>query len=388
MWLLRAHSYAGDDIPVRVMGVWHKNRRLYYYRSFDLVNEYQSFGFYDSQQTIDDQKLDLGKPVVSFSFVVLKYQRIDMATTQTCIPVSERKDGFTYEDNRVNYPYYFPQTDELRECHQSFRIKLPLPGSDTNDTDPKDSRFYRTFHRDLKYILKRTDLRAHKYTFTTQDHDSGREVIHSVLWDYETGHVRISPMFKSSEFDALRKKNTPRRCVTRNGLNDCYASITGGNIEAQGFWIPYLAAKAICSRFCYSIRDALSPIFGNDFPALCEKEREDILLSGRRYGSEETLQIESFVVEAVKAKQAVVEWQIYVEDGVMRAERQEKLPPIEEAWRRYLTTCKGLWMPPRLSYPESSEDEQEAEIQAASILMELRYGDMEWAKAPNPTPIS
>ncbi|KAF3200096.1 hypothetical protein TWF679_001083 [Orbilia oligospora] len=185
-------------------------------------------------------------------------------------------------------------------------------------------------------------------------------------------------MFKSSEFDALRKKNTPRRCVTRNGLNDCYASITGGNIEAQGFWIPYLAAKAICSRFCYTIREALSPIFGNDFPALCEQERSKILSDGKGYGSEETLQIESSVVEAVKAKQAVVEWQIYIEEGVVRADRQEKLPPIEDAWKQYLTTCKGLWMPPRLSYPESPLEQREAEVQAAKILMELRYGDSEW----------
>ncbi|KAK6507364.1 hypothetical protein TWF481_005801 [Arthrobotrys musiformis] len=296
-----------------------------------------------------------------------------MAATQACVTASERerKDVFTYEENQVNYPYYFPQTGDLQKSHQSFRVQLPSPDSDRDETDFKDGRFYRTFHRDLKYILKRTDLRAHKYTFVTQDHDSGREIVHSVLWDYETGHVRISPMFKSSEFDALRKKNTPRRCVTRNGLHDCYASITGGNIEAQGFWIPYLAAKAICSRFCYSIRDALSPIFGNDFPALCEKEREKILSSGKVYGSEETLQIESSIVEAVKAKQSVVEWQIYVEEGVTRADRQEKLPPIEDAWRQYLMACKGLRMPPRLSYPESPAEQQEAEIQAASILMEL-----------------
>ncbi|KAK6336596.1 hypothetical protein TWF718_009398 [Orbilia javanica] len=300
-----------------------------------------------------------------------------MATTSPCMMASERREVFTYEEDRVNYPYYFPQAEDLQKSHQAFRVQLPSSDSNTHDNDFKDARYYRTFHRDLKYILKRTDLRAHKYTFVTQDHDSGREITHSVLWDYETGHVRISPMFKSSEFDALRKKNTPRRCVTRNGLNDCYASITGGNIEAQGFWIPYLAAKAICSRFCYSIRDALSPIFGNDFPALCERERAKILSDGKGYGSEETLQIENSVVEAVKAKQAVVEWQIYFEEGTMRTGRQEKLPPIENAWKQYLTTCKGLWVPPRLSYPEPPLNQQEADIQAASILMALKYGDPE-----------
>ncbi|KAJ6257117.1 hypothetical protein Dda_8002 [Drechslerella dactyloides] len=299
-------------------------------------------------------------------------------TSGPAIATGERKDSFMYDKDRVYYPYYHPDSDGLRKVHQSFHIRLPV--SETNvqpeaqGGDGKDERFYRTFHRDLKYILKRTDLRAHRYTFAAADPDSGREVVHSVLWDYETGHVRISPMFKSSEFDALRKKNTPRRCVTRNGLNDCYASITGGNIEAQGFWIPYLAAKAMCTRFCYTIRHALSPIFGNDFPALCERARNEIMSMGKTYGSEETLQIEDSIVQAVKAKQAVVEWQIYVEEGVTRTDRQEKLPPVEEAWKKYLASCKGLPIPPRLSYPEASGSQTEEQIEAASILMELKYG--------------
>ncbi|KAK6346963.1 hypothetical protein TWF696_007058 [Orbilia brochopaga] len=206
---------------------------------------------------------------------------------------------------------------------------------------------------------------ALRYTFTAPDPDSGRDVIHSVLWDYETGHVRISPMFKSSEFDALRKK-------------------VGGNIEAQGFWIPYLAAKAMCSRFCYGIRYALSPIFGNDFPTLCERERTSILAAGKAYGSEETLQIEDSIVQAVKAKQAVVEWQIYVEEGVTRSDRQEKLPSVEEAWKRYLVTCKGLSIPPRLSYPEAPGSQVEEQIEAASILMELKYGHF-WPQDVSPS---
>jgi hypothetical protein len=33
--------------------------------------------------------------------------------------------------------------------------------------------------------------------------------------------------------------------------------------------MPYQAAKAIASTFCYNIRWALTPVFGNDFPSTC-----------------------------------------------------------------------------------------------------------------------
>ncbi|KAF3917414.1 hypothetical protein ABW21_db0206162 [Orbilia brochopaga] len=80
------------------------------------------------------------------------------------------------------------------------------------------------------------------------------------------------------------------------------------------------------------------------------------------YGSEETLQIENSIVQAVKAKQAVVEWQIFAEEGVTRNDRQEKLPPVEEAWKRYLV---------------------EEQIEAAGILMELKYGHF-WSNYVSP----
>lgn len=36
-----------------------------------------------------------------------------------------------------------------------------------------------------------------------------------------------------------------------------------------GYWIPYEAAKALAATFCYKIRYALAPVFGNDFVDLC-----------------------------------------------------------------------------------------------------------------------
>jgi hypothetical protein len=36
-----------------------------------------------------------------------------------------------------------------------------------------------------------------------------------------------------------------------------------------GYWMPYEAAKAIAATFCWNIRWALTPVFGNHFPSLC-----------------------------------------------------------------------------------------------------------------------
>ncbi|KAJ4013159.1 hypothetical protein NW766_006982 [Fusarium irregulare] len=53
------------------------------------------------------------------------------------------------------------------------------------------------------------------------------------------------------------------------GLKEITHSITGGAIAAQGYWMPYQCARAICATFCHPIAGALIPIFGPDFPAIC-----------------------------------------------------------------------------------------------------------------------
>ncbi|KAK3400388.1 hypothetical protein B0T20DRAFT_391904 [Sordaria brevicollis] len=53
------------------------------------------------------------------------------------------------------------------------------------------------------------------------------------------------------------------------GLKDIAYSITGGAIKAQGYWMPYACARAVCATFCYQIAGALIPLFGPDFPSEC-----------------------------------------------------------------------------------------------------------------------
>ncbi|KAL6247020.1 hypothetical protein RBB50_006327 [Rhinocladiella similis] len=89
---------------------------------------------------------------------------------------------------------------------------------------------------------------------------------YTMLWDYNIGLVRTTPLFKCGRYS----KTTPAKTLSRNeGLKDICHSITGGALVAQGYWIPYEAAKAVAATFCWSIRYALTPVFGTDFPNMC-----------------------------------------------------------------------------------------------------------------------
>ncbi|KAI1143060.1 hypothetical protein F5Y05DRAFT_141534 [Hypoxylon sp. FL0543] len=94
----------------------------------------------------------------------------------------------------------------------------------------------------------------------------GDETEYTVMWDYNVGLVRMTPFFKCCKYP----KTTPAKMLNLNpGLKEITHSITGGSIMAQGYWMPFHCAKAVCATFCHSIAEALIPIFGPDFPSLC-----------------------------------------------------------------------------------------------------------------------
>jgi hypothetical protein len=59
------------------------------------------------------------------------------------------------------------------------------------------------------------------------------------------------------------------------GLQELSYNITGGSINAQGYWMPFSCARALCAKFCYEIRWALTPIFGAAFVRDCHPSFED-----------------------------------------------------------------------------------------------------------------
>ncbi|KAK7981893.1 APSES transcription factor Xbp1 [Apiospora saccharicola] len=94
----------------------------------------------------------------------------------------------------------------------------------------------------------------------------GDDTEYVVMWDYNVGLVRMTPFFKCCKYS----KTTPAKMLNMNpGLKEITHSITGGSIMAQGYWMPFSCAKAVCATFCYRIAGALIPIFGTDFPSVC-----------------------------------------------------------------------------------------------------------------------
>ncbi|KAJ4294863.1 hypothetical protein N0V88_005100 [Collariella sp. IMI 366227] len=97
----------------------------------------------------------------------------------------------------------------------------------------------------------------------------GDDASYTVMWDYSVGLVRMTPFFKCRGYS----KTTPAKMLNQNpGLKDITHSITGGAIKAQGYWMPFSCAKAICATFCHKISGALIPLFGPRFPFECIPE--------------------------------------------------------------------------------------------------------------------
>ncbi|KAL9125662.1 MAG: hypothetical protein Q9217_005171, partial [Psora testacea] len=71
----------------------------------------------------------------------------------------------------------------------------------------------------------------------------------------------------------------PAKMMNANpGLKDISHSITGGAIGAQGYWVPFEAAKAIAATFCWEIRYVLTPVFGLEFPSMCTEPDDPAFL--------------------------------------------------------------------------------------------------------------
>ncbi|KAI0890324.1 uncharacterized protein GGS22DRAFT_11968 [Annulohypoxylon maeteangense] len=121
---------------------------------------------------------------------------------------------------------------------------------------------YNSTKKDFFEKTSRESFEVFQYDFKVP----GDEAEYTVMWDYNVGLVRMTPFFKCCKYP----KTTPAKMLNLNpGLKEITHSITGGSIMAQGYWMPYYCAKAVCATFCHNIAGALIPIFGPDFPSRC-----------------------------------------------------------------------------------------------------------------------
>ncbi|KAF7887102.1 uncharacterized protein EAF02_003749 [Botrytis sinoallii] len=121
------------------------------------------------------------------------------------------------------------------------------------------------YNSEKKNFLEKTgreSFEVFQYTFKLP----GEDRVYTVMWDYNVGLVRITPFFKCCKYS----KTTPAKMLGMNpGLKEITHSITGGALAAQGYWMPYSCALAVCTTFCSHIAPALIPIFGPSFPSQC-----------------------------------------------------------------------------------------------------------------------
>ncbi|KAE8447792.1 hypothetical protein EG329_010186 [Mollisiaceae sp. DMI_Dod_QoI] len=171
------------------------------------------------------------------------------------------KDGAIFAKGKIKGEVHYPpferfDEETMREV-QKFQV-YPLG---------KIQEYSRhiPYNSEKKSFLEKTgreSFEVFQYVFKVP----GDEKEYTVMWDYNIGLVRITPFFKCCKYS----KTTPAKMLNMNpGLKEITHSITGGALAAQGYWMPYACALAVCTTFCSHIAGALIPIFGPTFPSQC-----------------------------------------------------------------------------------------------------------------------
>ncbi|KAI9710071.1 MAG: hypothetical protein M1828_002218 [Chrysothrix sp. TS-e1954] len=187
--------------------------------------------------------------------------------------LKEVKDAPKYEEGQpigsVSYPPFEAETLDMLGHYERFNIR-PMGCIAKYPRNIPYSSEKKRFH----VKTGRDSFNVFQYTFRYGGSDDDTEYGTNendpsdwrVVWDYNIGLVRITPFFKSQG----HTKTIPAKAISMNpGLMDLCHSITGGALVAQGYWMPFQAAKALAATFCWRIRHALVPLFGPDFVDCC-----------------------------------------------------------------------------------------------------------------------
>ncbi|KAF1349558.1 transcription regulator HTH, apses-type DNA-binding domain-containing protein, partial [Delphinella strobiligena] len=157
-------------------------------------------------------------------------------------PVKEAVNYAPYECNENNGILSKAERKELIEQHKRFKI-FPSGGEEGQIYDYVRHIPYNSEKKTFFGKTGREGFELFQYVFYMPN-DPNREYV--VMWDYQNGLVRITPFFKSLNYP----KTTPNKVLGANhGLRELSHSITGGSIAAQGYWMPYGCARAVCATF-------------------------------------------------------------------------------------------------------------------------------------------
>ncbi|CEL09767.1 hypothetical protein ASPCAL12897 [Aspergillus calidoustus] len=207
----------------------------------------------NSSSSSDRFPLPTPSPTISSSTAMLRTPRQKKQKMAKDAPIFTRGRP----KGEVRYPPHEERDEFLAQKHREFRIH---PFGDIASY-PRHIP-YNSDKKTFQELTGRESFEVFQYTFQLP----GEDKVWTVMWDYNIGLVRTTHLFKCNDYS----KTTPAKMLNQNpGLRDICHSITGGALAAQGYWMPFEAAKAVSTTFCWKIRYALTPLFGADFPKLC-----------------------------------------------------------------------------------------------------------------------
>ncbi|EEQ34294.1 conserved hypothetical protein [Microsporum canis CBS 113480] len=156
------------------------------------------------------------------------------------------KDAAIFTRGQVRGPLNYPpceyQDEKLAEAHRMFEIH-PM-GHITEF--PR----HIPYNSEKKSFLEKTGRESFE-VFQYEFKLPGDDKVYTVMWDYNIGLVRTTSLFRCNNYS----KTAPAKMLNANpGLREICHSITGGALAAQGYWMPFDAAKAVAATFCWKIR--------------------------------------------------------------------------------------------------------------------------------------
>lgn len=149
---------------------------------------------------------------------------------------------------KINFPIHPYTASILQEVPEAQRALLPK-------TKNIPMRKYATSIDPRNYLSV--------YEYRVQDN--------WVIWDYHSGMVHLTGLWKAI---GNSKADIVKLLESSPELEKHLKRIRGGYLKVQGTWISYDMAKLLASKFCYTIRYALVPLFGADFVDLCLKPHQ------------------------------------------------------------------------------------------------------------------
>ncbi|KAH7312861.1 hypothetical protein BKA65DRAFT_484057 [Rhexocercosporidium sp. MPI-PUGE-AT-0058] len=234
------------------------------------------------------------------------------------------KDGAVFTKGKikgeVNFPPFERFDEEVLREVQKFQI-FPLGNI-------QEYARHIPYNSEKKSFLEKTgreSFEVFQYVFKVPGDD--KEYV--VMWDYNIGLVRITPFFKCCKYS----KTTPAKMLNMNpGLKEITHSITGGALAAQGYWMPFSCALAVCTTFCSHIAGALIPIFGPTFPSLCvpaEAPEHGRMIIDSQTIHEATAEAEGFRIQ-------------YSNFAALRSSTRENYSPIHSSDREQMSSDPSM----------------------------------------------